>query len=337
MKIFIYYKPKQNRDTVEGVRLRKTLKGSCELMDIPWVNSLKAEFDIAHFISPRDLKYLRKIKKRGVKCIVSAFYCENDPYARFLIEKSAQKPLISSDGVAICNEADLVLVPNEYFVTLSKEQGIRTPVQVLAPSVDLSRFKDVPGEERIFPRYFGVRPNQAVVISSGRYSDKLTLNRFAKIASLCPDIEFYFFGSNAREFSLWSKLERWNKRSSPNCHFVPSAKDDIYRSAIHRSIARLCLNDPREESLGILDAFAARLQVVVLGERPFSKWIIGDKTAKIFSNEEDIAGYLIKLYNGEAETTIEGGFTTASERRIENGALHLKNIYESLLKQEEES
>ena len=332
MKVLIRYQPKHNRETYEGVRLRKTLKGECELAGISWVSNAKTKPDIAHFISPRDLLLLRKMKRTGVKCIVSAFYCENDPYACFLNRKNPQNPIISKKALAICNEADLVLVPNEFFYDFAKNQKITSEIRVFSPSVDLSRFQVFPGEEKIFPRYFRVRPNQAVVIGSGSYGDNASVSRFKKIASLCPNIEFYFFGSGTGPLTvLWDKIGRLNRKATPNCHFVPAAHDDIYRSAIYRSIARLSLSDPAHESLGVLDAFAAKLQVVAYGDRPFSNWIKADVTAKVFQTEEQIAAYLEEFFQGKAEMTIMGGYQIAYERRIENGASKLKIIYESIL------
>ena len=337
MKVLIHYQPKQNRDTFEGVRVRKTLKGECELAGITWVANKKIGPDIAHFISPRDIKLLRTMKKRGVKCIVSAFYCENDPFASFLNRKNPQNPIISKKGVAICQEADLVLVPNEFFKEFAKAHGVTSEIQVFSPAVDLSRFHAYPGEEKIFPRYFRVRPNQAVVVCTGRYNDSATIGRFRKIASLCPNIEFYFFGAgNGGISSLWDTIGRLNRKSTPNCHFVQAAQDDIYRSALYRSIARLSISDPAHESLGVLDAFAAKLQVVAYGDRSFSNWIQKDVTAKVFPNEEEIAKYLEDLYQGNAEMTIMGGYQIAMDRRIEVGAEHLKQIYESLMNSQEE-
>ena len=331
MKVFIHYQPKQNRDTFEGTRLRKTLKGECEFAGIAWVSTPEANPDLAHFISPKDIGLLVKMKKRGVKCIVSAFYCENDHDAAYLNRKNPQNPVLSKEGLAICQEADLVLVPNQFFKDFALSQGVTTPIRVSSPVVDLSRFDPFPGEEKIFPSYFGVRPDQAVAVSLGDYNDKTTLARFAKVASLCPNIEFYFFGSGSAKSDSWGALDRLNRKASKNCHFVPIAQDDIYRSALLRSIARLSLSDPSRETLGVLEAFAAKLQVVALGDRRFSQWIQADITAKVFQTEEEIAAYLNDLYLGNAETTIMGGYQIASERCLENGAVQLKQCYESLL------
>ena len=331
MKVFIHYQPKHNRATYSAVRVRKTLKGECEVASIPWVDNVKADVDLAHFISPRDLPLLRKMKKRGVKCIVSAFYCENDPNASYIAQNPSQNPTISKEGLAILQEADLVLVPNDFIKDFVIGNGVTSRVEVLSPAVVLSRFEAYPGEEMIFPRYYGVRPTQIVVVATGSLKNKVAIERFTKIASLRPEIEFYYFCAGGWSLSTWATLRRLNKKSTKNCHYVPAAQDDIYRSALYRSIARLSLTDPGQESLGVLDAFAAKLQVIAYGERPFSQWIKKDVTAKVFDTEEEIASYLEDLYQGRAEVTIMGGYQIAVDRRIENVAVQLKAYYESLM------
>ena len=37
MKVLIYYNPGKSADAFEGARLRKTLKGACEVSDITWL------------------------------------------------------------------------------------------------------------------------------------------------------------------------------------------------------------------------------------------------------------------------------------------------------------
>ena len=54
MKVFIYYQPPKGHDVYEGTRLRKTLKGACELADVTWVDNFLALPDIVHFLSPDD-------------------------------------------------------------------------------------------------------------------------------------------------------------------------------------------------------------------------------------------------------------------------------------------
>ena len=54
MRVFIHYKTALSRETFEGSRLRKVLKGECEEAGVTWIDDIFAEPDIAHFLTPRD-------------------------------------------------------------------------------------------------------------------------------------------------------------------------------------------------------------------------------------------------------------------------------------------
>ena len=51
MRVFIHYKTALNRETFEGSRLRKVLKGECEEAGVTWIDDIFAEPDIAHFLT----------------------------------------------------------------------------------------------------------------------------------------------------------------------------------------------------------------------------------------------------------------------------------------------
>ena len=107
MRVLIYYQPNSNRDAFEGDRLRKTLKGECESMGIEWVDSRYSKPDIAHFVSDKDLGLMRRMKAKGVKTVVSAFYCERDLDARMLIADPKGQFFLRPKAKKMLNEADI--------------------------------------------------------------------------------------------------------------------------------------------------------------------------------------------------------------------------------------
>ena len=161
MKVFIHFKPRKAYDAFEGTRLRKTLKGACEVVDIPWVDSPQEDVALAHFLSPMDWSLMRSQQEKGVKAVVSAFYAEDDPNASFLVSDKALLKL-SKTGKRMLDQADLVLVPDERMKAFAIDAGVQGPIEVLEPAVRMNRFSKNAAEKRIFRRYFGV-PAEAKV------------------------------------------------------------------------------------------------------------------------------------------------------------------------------
>jgi hypothetical protein len=332
MKILIHYQPKARHAAFEGTRLRKTLKGQCESEEITWVDSPASEPDIAHLMSPRDEALLADMRWRHVPVIVSAFYCENDPSARFFETKAKDgTPTLSKRALRFLNHADWILVPNEELRKIAIGQGVSAPIEVAEPSVNLARFVDNAMEKDIFPRYFGIRPGQAIAVACGSYQDKTVIKRIMAIAKLCPEIQFYFFGSARGLFSTGTVAAHYNRQAPANLKFESIVEDDVYRSAQIRADYYLSLSPEHPDSVFLLEAFAAKTQVLGYGKQKKEPLLIDGKTGYLYDDVESLSEGLRSFYRGEGKSTIITAYSVAKEHALSSGAAQLRAVYEKLL------
>ena len=84
MKVLVEYSPGAHLDRYIATRLRKNIKGALELVGTSWVESMFAEPDVVHLISPDDESLAHDAKEQGATLVVSALYSEGDPGARFM-------------------------------------------------------------------------------------------------------------------------------------------------------------------------------------------------------------------------------------------------------------
>ena len=330
MKVFIHYQSRNASDAFEGTRLRKTLKGACEVVDVPWVDSPQPGVDVAHFLSPRDLVLLKEQKyKEGIPCVISAFYAEDDPDAAFLSPKEDAMAL-TKRSLEFLNEADHILVPDKRMEIFARQSGVTPPIDVLPPAVRMNRFSKTAIESKIFRRYFSIKPDIKTVVATGSYGDKKTLDLLKKVAECAPTLRFYFFGATPRKdlFSLKQKIASWHK---PNNLFLQSiVQDDIYRSALMNSIAYISNDSVHPDPVGPLEAFASKTQVVAfISERPDPNLKEGE-TCFFFNQPEDMAEYLVALNSGTAESTIENAYAVAKSHNLIQYGKKLKQLYEAL-------
>ncbi len=331
MKVFIPYGKKQNsRQTFEVSRLRKTLKRECEISGIEWVDNVVREPQIAHLISMEEEKTIVDMHWRKIPVIVSAFYCESEPRGAFLDSRAKGEVALKPKAVKFLNRADLVLVPSDVMRNLCLSSGVKTPIRIHETSINLARFNDNAIEQDIFPRYFGIRPNERIVLATGEYGDHHSIRLFQEIASLCPELEFYFFGSTKR---LPSSLPIFALQSNApkNLHFQSLVQDDIFRSALLRADAYLTLNSRKTDSVSLLEAFAAKTQVIAMEDHPYEPLIKDGATAWVATSVEQVANCLKALTKGEKESTVSCAYEVAKQRAIERSALKLKRIYQKLL------
>lgn len=335
MKVFVCFSPKNKSETFEGIRFRKTLKGECEENDISWTSSQWSTFDLAHFISASDFNKLNDSKLDGVKTIVSAFYCENNPLTSYLSFDPKRKFTISKRKIKFLNSADLILVPNEELKKIAVYCGVNSRIEVLPYAVNLSRFEKNKDVEDIFVRYFSIRPYEKIITCTGSYKDKKKLKSLYEIASFCPGYKFIFFGiKKSKFFSSYVKVKGVLKPK--NVVLEHLVEDDIYRSCLLRSSFYLILGES-PDFVGTLDSFASSTQVIALGEQKLNDLLKDKETCFIFKNEKEIVDYLDYVYRENSNNTIIAGSKMAKKYSIAKVGAVLKGYYLSLLEKEKEN
>jgi 1,2-diacylglycerol-3-alpha-glucose alpha-1,2-glucosyltransferase len=335
MKVFIYYQPPKGHDVYEGTRLRKTLKGACELADVTWVDNFLALPDIVHFLSPDDESKANDAHGDGYKVVFSLGYSENDPNARYFEYSDESKPSLKAKSLRALSKADLILVPNEAVASLLGENTLTAPVKVLSPCVNLSRFEFANTAERnVFKRYYGVRDEDKYVMSCGDYGDKDLLKELKSIAIACPRVKFFFFGTRKHGTLHGFLLNHYRRHAPKNLIFNPIAEDDVYRSAMLNASAYLLLDEAHPDCTTLYDAFAAKTQVVALGDQRFNPILKNKENCYIATSPLKAAKLIESLSKGEVKSTIMAGYLIAKQNALPNLAKKLKTVYASLLEEQ---
>jgi hypothetical protein len=233
MKVLVYFNPGEKNDCFSAARLRKNIKGSLELADVPWVESVFALPDIVHILSPDDEAKVHDAKLDGLKVVVSALYTETDPAARFFQKDPDGFYSLKSKAERVLEAADLILVPSLGAKKALIQAGIKNPHFALLPSgVNMTRFeKTDPVETGVVYRYLRFPQNEKYVLSVGDYEDNEVLEKFTSVAKALPKIRFYFSGIK-RGIGSEALLKKLNRETPENCHFLDLLEDDVFRSAM---------------------------------------------------------------------------------------------------------
>ena len=176
MRALIYFQPGNKYDNYEGTRMRKTIKGALEVMDMQYTSNIYDEYDVAHFISPDDESKMNLVLERGVPCVVSALFGEDDPTVSFLKyrrDKDGKRiTTLRNRSLRMLNKATLVLVPSESAKRYLIENKVETPIEVCPPGVNLARFNFSRDDEKeLFYRYFREDKNKKIVLAVGEYDN----------------------------------------------------------------------------------------------------------------------------------------------------------------------
>lgn len=330
MRVLIYFEQnKRNKNLYEGARVRKSLKGACELNKLSYTSDPREAHDIAHFVSVKDEEVINVALARKIPVVISALMCENDPDASMLNQKG-EVPTLKPRALKILNRVTLILVPTETGRAILKHSGVETPIRVLSEGVNLSRFdKAKTLETQIFPRYFRLEKGRKLVISTGDYSENAGLSDLVNVARKRPDTEFFYFGPKPR-FFIPVKIKKILHSAPKNCHFQDLVEDDVYRSALMNADVYFLPGYTKAGTVTMLDAMAAQCQIIAREEAVYNDMFVNKKDAYICKTSIELEKKIGAYLDGNLEPTIESAFSKAKAVDLKKIGSVLKDIYDSL-------
>ena len=337
MKVLVRFDPGVRNDIFEGTRLRKSIKGALELNNIKWVESIFAEPDVCHFLSPIDEAKAHEAQAEGYPVVVSALYAESDPYCRFLERSPENFYSLPQRSLKMLNEADMILVPTLSAKNLLFQCGFQSQkIEVLPPGVNLARFEEIdPLEAQIFYRYFKIPRETKYAISVGDLDDNLTIEKAKILAELTPNIVFFFFGSTSKIGE--GGLKKLNKQSPVNLRFCGITEDDVYRSGISGAACLVEYGEAISQPVEELEAMAVKTPIVHIGKTRGSGLLQGGVNCYSPSDVTEAAKTIDSLSTSKDNAIIMQGYKMARENSLSVLGEKLKGLYESLIKKMEEN
>lgn len=339
MKILVRFNLNEKHDNFEGARLRKTIKGSLEVANIPYTDWLLDSFDVAHFIYVEDDDIIEELNERRIPIVVSALYSEDDPYACYLEYKDKNNPShysLKPKCAKFLNKANLVLVPNESAKQILIDNGITTQIDICPPAINLSRFDFSRDDEKdIFYRYFNCDIDKTIAVAIGRSISDIDNVRFVKaITSIAEEYEnmnFYYFSSDGDKVRKRRHYRRLKKKLPRNVIISDIVPDDVYRSTLLNADLFLVAGEKISSNSAILEAMAAKCQLVVKKQDFFKELAIDKETAYIAEDDAAIETIIKEYIEGKLKPTIDKAYQCASKYDINALGKRLQDIYQQLI------
>lgn len=334
MKVLVSFQPNRKAVEFEGARVRKTIKGALEMANVEYTTSVVDKFDVMHLISTEDENKANDAKENNIPIIVSALYSEDDPLANYVDYKSKDGKrtiTLKSRGQRFLNKADLVLVPSESGRNFLVENGVTSDIQVVMPGVNVSRFDFSRADEKdIFYRYFRENRSKKLVIAMGEYDNNMDgINAFINAAKKCPDVLFYYFGRESIPGILKSFKLRSLINSCPrNVKFQGIVPDDLYRSALMNADIFMLPGYKVTGVVSLLDAMAAKCQLIVRQQAVFDGLLQDGKTAYLAQYSETLTSLTKDYFDNKLKPTIEAAYNEVSKLTLESFGEKLKWFYQ---------
>lgn len=336
MKALVYFQPKKANNIFEGARLRKSIKGALEMVDVEHTSNVLDTYNIIHLISPNDEKLVDEAKEYRCPVVVSALYTEDDPEASYIdeiINNKGKTSTLKPKALKFLNKVDLVLVPSEANVDFLKNAGVTTPIKVVKPGVNMSRFDfSREDEKEIFFRYFREDKNKKLVFAIGEYDPNMTgINSFLNAAKKCPNHLFYYFGQIKKSTAINFRFKKFVNTTPKNVHFISDVPDDVYRSAMLNATVFMVPGYRNAGVMSIYEAMAAKCQIIARKSAVFKGIIDEGVTAQVGEFSETLSSLVKDCLENRIKPTTVKAYEVVSQMTLTKFGNELKEIYMDLI------
>ena len=334
MKILVTFQPNTKTYEFEGARVRKTIKGALEMVNVEYTTSIVDTYDVMHLISYEDDNKANDAKENNIPLIVSALYSEDDSSANYLEYKSKDGNRVTTlkpRALKFLNKANVVLVPSAVSKDMLVENGVTSDIQVCPLGINTARFDFSREDEKdIFYRYFRENRSKKLVVALGEYDNNMDgISAFINAAKKCPDVLFYYIGKESVPGILKSfKLRKLISRVPKNVKFKSIIPDDVYRSALLNADIFMLPGYKKTGVVSLLDAIAAKCQLIIRKQAVFEDLFEDGKTAYLAEYSETLTSLTKDYFDGKLKPTIDNAYKSISKLTLANFGEKLKWVYQ---------
>ncbi len=334
MKILLYFEAEKMIKTSGIGRAMKHQIAALESQGIAYTTDTNCEdYDILHIntYGINSNLVIQKAKKMNKKVIVHAHSTEEDFKNSFVLSNQVA-PIFKKIILNVYTLGDYILTPTPYSKQILEGYGLTQPIEAISNGIDLERFDYNAEKVKAFKKYFSIQEEDKVIISVGLYFDRKGIIDFVEVAKRLPQYRFLWFGHTAL-YSIPKNIRDIVSGDHPsNVYFPGYIKGPIIEGAFNSCDAFFFASKEETEGIVVLEALAAKQNVIVRDIPVFSPWLINGKNCYKGKNVDEFVDIIEGVVEKKYPSTTQAGRQTAEERSIEEIGKKLKSIYEKVLK-----
>ncbi|NLH63971.1 MAG: glycosyltransferase [Erysipelotrichaceae bacterium] len=332
MKVLLYFEG-QNAISKSGIgrafnhQCRALESAGVEYTTDPWAD----DYDILHINTcyMNSDAIVKNARDHGKKVIYHAHSTEEDFRDSFTFS-NALAPGVKKWLMHLYTQADALITPTPYSKKILEGYGIDLPIYPVSNGVDIQRYAPDASKITAFRKYFSLKPEDKVVLGVGLFFQRKGLLDFVEVARHLPQYKFIWFGSVSKVI-IPPKINEVLEHHPDNVIFPGYVKGAIIEGAYSDADCFFFPSYEETEGIVVLEALAAKQQVIVRDIGVFNPWLISEKNCYKGNDNNEFVRLIEGTIEGSLPKTREEGYLTAQERSIEGVGQQLKHVYEEVL------
>lgn len=328
MKIFLPFKQDEKKYH-ENARVWHNLCRTCDFLHLERVKQGE-DYDILHLVNTLSENLVDEALLRKKPIIITALCAESDASA-MLVEKDGYYSL-KAKAVRVLNKATLIIVPSELARIIMKHAGVEKPIYVLSEGVDVHRFENIKNnlEMSLFSRYFEVKNDNPVVISTGTYEEKSGIMDYVELAKRFPKVNFFWFG-RYQNYRVKRNIKKLMKHHPKNLWLENIVDENVFLSALIHASVYCVTGTTIVGTVTILDALVSGCQIVAREKALLLDNISQHKNTFMCKSFRDLCDKMNIVLGGERKEQKDELEKIIEKYSIETIAPELYKIYQLVL------
>lgn len=332
MKVLLYFEG-ENVIAKSGIgrafkhQQRALESAGIEFTTDPW----DTDYDILHINTyyMNSEAIIRHAREAGKKVIYHAHSTEEDFRNSFTFS-NVLAPGVRVWLTHLYNQADALITPTPYAKGILESYGITLPIFPVSNGIDLKRYAPNPDKVIAYRRYFGIRPEDKVVLGVGLYFQRKGILDFVETAKKLPQYKFIWFGDTNR-LIIPREISEVIDNHPDNVYFPGYVKGPIIEGAYSDADCFFFPSYEETEGIVVLEALASKCQVVVRDIGVFHPWLENGRNCYKANNNDDFASIIEDCIEKRIPSTVEEGYLIAEQRSIEAVGQQLRHVYEYVM------
>lgn len=337
MKVLLYT---ESEKVIGKSGLGKAIKHQAMALSsagIDYTFDLKDDYDILHINTyfPISYEVAKKAKKNGKKIVYHAHSTEEDYRNGFVFSKQTAS-LFKKWLIKCYSLGDVIVTPTLYSKKLLEGYGINKKIYSISNGIEINKFKRDEKKGLDFRKKYGYTDSDKVIIGIGLYIERKGILDFVELAKRMPEYKFIWFGYSPLTATTKNVRDAVSTKLDNLC-FAGYVEPDMIISAMSGCDLYLFPTLEETEGIPIIEACACKCKALIRDIPVFDGWLEDGVNVYKAKDIDQFESKIKQIISGSLPDLTDEAYKVAYDRRIELIGLKLKEVYEEVMKIEDEN
>lgn len=319
-----------------GKAIKHQMK-ALEKVNIEYTTDLRDDYDILHINTyfPASYEIALMAKKKGKKIVYHAHSTEEDFRDGFILSKQISH-LFKKWLIKCYSLGDVIVTPTPYSKRLLEGYGINKKIYAISNGIELDFFKRNEVEGKKFRSEYGYKDSDKVIIGIGLYIERKGIVDFVELAKRLSQYEFIWFGYSPLTAATKPVRDAVNTKLD-NLKFAGYVEQSMIKAAMSGCDLYVFPTLEETEGIPIVEACACKTKALIRDIPVFDDWLSDGVNVYKAKDLDEFEDKIKRIVEGELPDLTENAYEVAKKRDIKNVGLELKEVYESVMKMDDDT